>query len=518
MLSSLLLVILATWTCVHSLRSRIGPRLTSRIKLSSSLQDYALLFDCDGVIVETEELHRVAYNKAFEKFKLTLPGDIPVVWDPHYYDKLQNTVGGGKAKMRYFFTHDAASVCGMSENPDGGVWPICKNPYVSEPRSEEERVALIDRLQEAKTEFYCSIVENMATARPGVLELMDAAIASPRLKVGICSAATKAGFEQVVNSLVGKERLSQLDVVLAGDDVKNKKPDPEIYNRACEMLNMDKSRCIVVEDSVVGLKAAKAAGMKCIISYTSSTAKEDFKGLGADEVLADLQGYSLSDVMKHFEGASVEVSEIPVDASKTREVEAVTEKVATSEQSEFEASVIQLAESAAVEAAELAALRSTYSQLEDDVTEHVESADKEETVGSEHSQPEAVVAEHIESANKEEAEPVAEHSQPEAVVAEHVESVNKEEAEPVAEHSQPEAVVAELIVSPAAHPNHDESEPVVVDNIESTVDVIGSVPQVAEASEENISGDVGSAVTSSSIQEPAVVAGWGLGFMRSRKE
>ena len=381
----------------------------------------------------------------------------------------------------------------MSENPDGGVWPICKNPYVSEPRSEEERVALIDRLQEAKTEFYCSIVENMATARPGVLELMDAAIASPRLKVGICSAATKAGFEQVVNSLVGKERLSQLDVVLAGDDVKNKKPDPEIYNRACEMLNMDKSRCIVVEDSVVGLKAAKAAGMKCIISYTSSTAKEDFKGLGADEVLADLQGYSLSDVMKHFEGASVEVSEIPVDASKTREVEAVTEKVATSEQSEFEASVIQLAESAAVEAAELAALRSTYSQLEDDVTEHVESADKEETVGSEHSQPEAVVAEHIESANK-------------------------EEAEPVAEHSQPEAVVAELIVSPAAHPNHDESEPVVVDNIESTVDVIGSVPQVAEASEENISGDVGSAVTSSSIQEPAVVAGWGLGFMRSRKE
>ena len=59
----------------------------------------ALLFDCDGVLVETEELHRVAYNMAFEEFGLQIAG-APVVWSKEYYSFLANTVGGGKPKMR----------------------------------------------------------------------------------------------------------------------------------------------------------------------------------------------------------------------------------------------------------------------------------------------------------------------------------------------------------------------------------------------------------------------------------
>jgi hypothetical protein len=53
--------------------------------------NWALLFDCDGVIVETEELHRRAYNGAFEAFGLRVNGE-PVVWSVAYYDQLQNTV------------------------------------------------------------------------------------------------------------------------------------------------------------------------------------------------------------------------------------------------------------------------------------------------------------------------------------------------------------------------------------------------------------------------------------------
>ena len=74
--------------------------------------------------------------------------------------------------------------------------------------------------------FYKKIVEEVAQARDGILELMDEAIARPDVAVGICSAATKAGFEKVVNSVVGKERLDKLDVLMAGDDVTKKKPDP----------------------------------------------------------------------------------------------------------------------------------------------------------------------------------------------------------------------------------------------------------------------------------------------------
>merc|ERR1719454_777329 len=67
---------------------------------------FALFFDCDGVIVETEELHRLAYNKAFNTFGLRMPDGSPVEWDVPYYDILQNTVGGGKPKMKYHFNNE----------------------------------------------------------------------------------------------------------------------------------------------------------------------------------------------------------------------------------------------------------------------------------------------------------------------------------------------------------------------------------------------------------------------------
>lgn len=59
-----------------------------------------------GVIVESEDLHRQAYNAAFEQFNIRCPdadGDSVVNWSVEYYDDLQNTVGGGKPKMRHYF-------------------------------------------------------------------------------------------------------------------------------------------------------------------------------------------------------------------------------------------------------------------------------------------------------------------------------------------------------------------------------------------------------------------------------
>ena len=53
-------------------------------------------------------------------------------------------------------------------------------------------------------------------------------------------------------------------------------PDPLIYNTACAKLGLQPSECIVIEDSTVGLKAASAAGMRCIITYTSTGKAEPF--------------------------------------------------------------------------------------------------------------------------------------------------------------------------------------------------------------------------------------------------
>jgi len=253
----------------------VTPRGVSVHASPSSNFSAALIFDCDGVIVETEELHRLAYNEAFKHFGLTVAG-APVVWSVEYYDLLQNTVGGGKPKMRYHF------------NETVKARPTTGQGFT--PSSEEEQDKLIDELQDMKTVFYKKIVEEVAEARPGVLELMDEALATPGLAVAICSAATKAGFEKVVNSIVGPERLSRMDLVLAGDDVTEKKPSPLIYNMASQRLGVAPDSCLVVEDSIVGLKAATGAGMQCLITCTPSTADQPFAEGGAAAVVPALRG------------------------------------------------------------------------------------------------------------------------------------------------------------------------------------------------------------------------------------
>ena len=255
------------------------PRRSSVASRASTTEDprFALLFDCDGVIVETEELHRLAYNGAFEAFELAIDGE-RVEWRVEYYDVLQNTVGGGKPKMRWHFKENA--------------WPS-STMFATPPESETDRDALVDALQDKKTEIYKKIVEEVAVARPGVLELMDEAIADPSIAVGICSAATKAGFEKVVNSVVGRERLSKLDVLMAGDDVTRKKPDPLIYNLAREKIGLPSDKCLVIEDSVVGLRAARGADMKCLVTPCGSNLNADFTGEGADKVVTNLDGVTL---------------------------------------------------------------------------------------------------------------------------------------------------------------------------------------------------------------------------------
>ena len=148
----------------------------------ASKYDFALLFDCDGVILETEELHRLAYNEAFKSADLTIDGE-PVNWSVAYYDVLQNTVGGGKPKMFFHFRETM-----------GGKFPMSGDEAA--PVTPEEQQALIDRLQEHKTQIYRDFVEEKANARPGVLELMDEALADPTIAVGVCSAATKEAAQK----------------------------------------------------------------------------------------------------------------------------------------------------------------------------------------------------------------------------------------------------------------------------------------------------------------------------------
>ncbi|KNA25834.1 hypothetical protein SOVF_002810 [Spinacia oleracea] len=254
---------------------------SSSVKASANSM-VALIFDCDGVILESEDLHRQAYNDAFTFFNVRCPSsssDGPLDWDVEFYDVLQNRIGGGKPKMRWYFKEHGWPTSTVSDTP---------------PENDTDRSKLIDILQDWKTERYQEIIKSGSVQpRPGVLRLMDEAKASGK-KLAVCSAATKSSVILTLESLIGLDRFHGLDCFLAGDDVKEKKPDPSIYLAAAEKLGVLGSNCLVVEDSVIGLQAATKAGMPCVITYTPSTANQDFTD--AIATYPDLNSIRLSDL------------------------------------------------------------------------------------------------------------------------------------------------------------------------------------------------------------------------------
>ena len=74
------------------------------------------------------------------------------------------------------------------------------------------------------------------------------------------------------------------DIILSGNDIKNKKPDPEIFNTACMKLNLKNENCVVIEDAINGIKAAKAAKCK-VIAVTTSFKEEVLKNYNPDAIV-----------------------------------------------------------------------------------------------------------------------------------------------------------------------------------------------------------------------------------------
>jgi len=216
----------------------------------------ALIFDCDGVLADTErDGHRVAFNRAFAQIGLA------VQWDEDLYGKLLQ-IAGGKERMRYYF--------------DCHGWP----------ENEKDRNALILKLHQLKTWHFMEILESgQIPARSGVARLVDEAVVAG-IFLAVCSTSNEKAVNLLMEKLLGQKRHKAFAAVLAGDVVNKKKPDPEIYQLAAEKLKVRPADCVVVEDSRNGLLAARAAGMKCVITMNGYTEKEDFSG--ADLVVAEL--------------------------------------------------------------------------------------------------------------------------------------------------------------------------------------------------------------------------------------
>ena len=206
----------------------------------------ALIFDCDGVLVDTErDGHRVAFNRAFKAKGLNIEWDVPL------YGRLLE-IAGGKERMKHYF--------------DENGWP----------ENVQDKDAFIKELHKLKTDLFMQIIESgELPLRPGVARIVDEAIAK-NLKLAVCSTSNERAVNLVVEKMLGEKRKSHFNAILAGDVVTKKKPDPEIYSLALKRLNLEPDECVVVEDSRNGLLAAKAAGMNCIVTTNGYTEKENF--------------------------------------------------------------------------------------------------------------------------------------------------------------------------------------------------------------------------------------------------
>lgn len=217
----------------------------------------ALLFDVDGTLAETEELHRQAFNEAFAHFNL------PWMWDVPLYRQLL-CVTGGKERIRHF----ASTMTG-------------DNNAISDHRVAE--------LHSFKTSRYEALVKAGACQlRPGVAELIRIA-ADRGQQLAIVTTTTRQNVDALLDVTLGPAWKRYFTVMVCGDNVRQKKPAPDAYLEALDCLGLPAYRCLAIEDSRNGLMAARAAGIPVLITRSLYFLDDDFdRALRVVDDLTDL--------------------------------------------------------------------------------------------------------------------------------------------------------------------------------------------------------------------------------------
>lgn len=223
----------------------------------------AVLFDCDGVIADSEHLH-------FDLFKKVLKEDLGLeITQAEYLEKY------------------------LAMDDRGCFTAFCRDK--GKALGEPELLRLIAK----KTEMYKKTAAENLVILPGVVEFVMAV--SQRYPLAMASGALK---DEVLMMIGAAGIKHYFDAVVAAEDVVHGKPAPDAYLKALEEINkknpgknIQPGECLVVEDSKHGVTSAHAAGMKCVAVCTSYT-EEELKA--ADKVVPVLTAVRVSDLAALF--------------------------------------------------------------------------------------------------------------------------------------------------------------------------------------------------------------------------
>ena len=197
----------------------------------------ALLWDVDGTLAETEgDGHLAAFNQAFEAL------DVPWRWDDAHYGALLRITGGRERLM-----HD------MARRSDA-------------PHEPGERERLARELHALKNQRYAQIMDSGALPlRPGVADLIAQAHAAG-LRQAIVTTTSRSNVQALLRQHFGSSWQQLFSVQVCGEDVQQKKPDPQAYQLALEALQLSPLQCLAIEDSPGGVAAANAAGVPVVVT------------------------------------------------------------------------------------------------------------------------------------------------------------------------------------------------------------------------------------------------------------
>lgn len=181
----------------------------------------AVIFDMDGVIINSEPLHYEANQQLFDKLGFSVP-----------MDEYSNYIGISTEKM----WEDLRDKYDLNENLD----------------------TLTDKHREHTHEF---IRKNMnGNEIPGIRKILEE-LKDKNIKTAVASSSSKDLIETV---LKGFDLCQYFDISVSGEEVEKGKPNPDIFIYVAKKLKVNIKNCLVIEDSTNGIKAAKKAGAKCI--------------------------------------------------------------------------------------------------------------------------------------------------------------------------------------------------------------------------------------------------------------
>ena len=209
------------------------------------VQARALILDVDGTLAETEEVHRQAFNAAFATAGLDW------CWGRGVYKELLQ-VAGGKERIRAF---------------DG--WRG-RSPVLSDGEIVE--------LHRIKTVRYAELMANGGCPlRPGVEALL--AVARKRgQRLAIATTTSRENIDALLAAALGEDWADLFAVIVAGDEVPRKKPEPDVYLEVLLRLKLSGPECLAIEDSCNGLVAASLAGIAVVITRSVYFGDDDFSG------------------------------------------------------------------------------------------------------------------------------------------------------------------------------------------------------------------------------------------------